>query len=304
MPRVRKTRITILLALVVFLPSLFFFTAPKLNGALPSSEDVLRVLGIGAAADSGEQIVFMDVGQGDGALILSDGHAALIDCGTAEDDGISLVQKLRQYGVTSVDYLFLSHPHSDHIGGSLAVLNNFSVGMVCCPEFAPADNGDSGLFERLIAQVQSQNVPISGYEPGSSFTVGNFSVEVLWCDLNADSENNRSAVLRVRSDSFSALFTGDMETQTEQDLLAASLDLKCDLLKIGHHGSKTSTSAAFLTAVNPDYAVISVGENTFGHPSDEVIQRLKNAGVTYYRTDVSGDIVFSIGDEIKVQCSY
>ncbi|MGI6270225.1 MAG: ComEC/Rec2 family competence protein [Candidatus Howiella sp.] len=257
----------------------------------------------GLSARTGEDVhklVFLDVGQGDCALLLSGGQAALIDTGTGLDDAISLIQTLRREGVVSLDFLFLSHPHSDHIGGAASLLEAFPIGQICCPAAPPEDAADAILFEQLKAAAKKAGVPFSDYRAQAS-AVGSFTVTPLYRDDYLPDENDRSQFLMVSGFGFSALFTGDCGSAGESSLLHDSPSISADLLKIGHHGSGASTTEAFLDAVQPRFAVISVGEgNSYGHPADAVLDRLDAAGCEVFRTDVNGKITFDFSDGLAV----
>ncbi len=296
-----KWILCILLAAAFVLSSFLLSLLPV--GEVSYAARLLTRCGIGAGAGKDvHRLVFLDVGQGDCALLLSNGEAALIDTGVGLDDGSGLIAALRKEGVTAIRYLLLSHPHSDHIGGAAALLESFSVKQIYCTQAAPGDPEDAGLFYTLQEKAEDLGVPFSDY-PGEAFTVGGFTVDPFYCDAFLPDENDRSQFLRISGFGFTALFTGDAGSAAEASLLHSGLSASADLLKVGHHGSTTSTSEAFLTAVKPRFAVISVGENSYGHPADATLDRLSAAGCEVFRTDVNGNITldFSNGFAIRVE---
>lgn len=289
----------ILLAAAFVLVSFLLCQLP-VDGA-SYAEQILTRCGLGArAGEDVHKLVFLDVGQGDCALLMSDGQVALIDTGTGLDDGLSLVRELRQQGVTSIDYLLLSHPHNDHIGGAAALLDSFPVRQIYCTFNTPKDSADAFVFDHLQSAAAAVDVPFSDY-PASSFAVGHFTVEPLYRDDFLPDENDRSQFLKVSGFDFTAIFTGDCGSAAETSLLHSGLSVSADLLKIGHHGSGSSTSEAFLAAVQPRFAVISVGENTYGHPADAVLDRLSAAGCEVFRTDVNGKITFDFSETCTIR---
>lgn len=250
---------------------------------------------------SSVEVHFLNVGQGDSILIKANsGKNALIDGGT-RSAGPGVVAYLRAQGVESVDLLIATHPHEDHIGGLINVLGAFSVSTVI-------DAGvphTSSTFADFLAAIELQ-VLAGGcaYETPEGQTVSlapNVTITVLGPDGKMNSLNNSSVICRLDFGTTSFLFPGDAEEPAELALVSAGKPLAVDVLKVGHHGSSTSTSSSFLAAVSPTHAVVSVGKNTYGHPSSVTLNRLSGAGVTVHRTDVSGHIVFhSDGTTLQV----
>jgi len=244
------------------------------------------------------EVIFFDVGQGDCILLKTGNHSMLIDAGNIGQDQLVL-NYLAKNNVTNLDYLVVTHPHSDHIGSMSSVINKMdNVGMVIMPDKIHT----SKTFENLIDAIEYNNIPVTMPKPGDNFTLGNADIQVL-APISATSNdlNDHSIVLRVDFGNTSFLFTGDAETKSENKQLITGLNLEADVLKVGHHGSKTSSSQKYLDAVSPSYAVISSGLNIYGHPDNDIISQLNAMGVVIYRTDLNGTIIFkSDGKQIFV----
>ena len=235
------------------------------------------------------RIRYLDVGQADAALVECDGHYMLIDGGNVADSSL-IFTVLKSEGVTHLDYIVNTHPHEDHVGGLSGALNVCTVDHVFCP----ATVYDSKAFDNFLKYTEMQNKTIEIPVPGDSYELGVCTFKILGPVTSYDSTNNISIVLRIEYGDTSFLFTGDMERDAETDLLDfwGDAEVKSTVLKVGHHGSDTSSSYHFLWAVEPTYAVISVGQgNTYGHPTENVLSRLRDADVKVYRTDQQGDII-------------
>lgn len=229
---------------------------------------------------------FIDVGQADAALVLCDGKAMLIDGGNAADSNL-MYTYLKKQGITHLDYVIGTHAHEDHIGGIAGALNYATAGKVYCP----VTSYDTKAFQNFVKAAQSRGCSITVPKVGESFSLGSANCKILAVNTESD-PNNTSIVLRITYGSTSFLFTGDAEREVEQVLLDKGATLKSTVLKVGHHGSATSTSYPFLREVAPAYAVISVGkDNTYGHPTEGTLSRLRDAETKTFRTDIQGDII-------------
>ena len=243
---------------------------------------------------------FIDVGQADSILIQSAGHFMLIDAGN-RDDGDFLVSYLRAQGVHTLDYVIATHPHEDHIGGMAQVIQSFPVDTVIVSE---RDHPTSN-FESMLNAMEDQDCNVIQPVVGNQYAIGEGSFTILSPVSDHDYEdnlNNTSIVIRLILGETSFILCGDAETEAEEDMMESGLMLQGTVLKLGHHGSSTSTSDAFLETVDPAYAVISCGAgNRYGHPHDETLNRLAKEQIPYFRTDTQGSIVVT-GDDTT--CSW
>lgn len=237
------------------------------------------------------RVSFIDVGQGDSEFIeLPNGETMLIDAGTNET-GKNVVDYIKSLGYTSIDYVVGTHPHEDHIGGLDDVIKTFDIGSI----YMPKVTADTKTFEDVLDAAESKNLMINTAKSGVSIMdTEDLSVKFLAPTLDSyENTNDYSAVVKVVYGDTSYLFTGDAEEFSESLITD---DVNADVLKVGHHGSSTSTSTEFLKKVSPSSAVISCGkDNSYGHPHSETLQKLADMGTAVYRTDELGTIV-SVSD--------
>ena len=246
------------------------------------------------------QITYIDVGQGDSAFIqFPNGKTMLIDAG--ESSAYEKISKsIDSTKTTHIDVIVATHPHADHIGSMANIIKNYSIGKI----YMPKATSNTKTFETLLQTIADHNLKITEAKNGVTINLDEtVAVEILSpISAKYDDTNNYSVVLKITYKDTSFLFTGDAEIFVEEELIDNGLDISADVLKVGHHGSTTSTSAAFLRNVRPTYAIISVGaDNSYGHPKQKVLDRLADFGVTVYRTDELGTITLtSNGDDIII----
>lgn len=253
------------------------------------------------AVDGTMNLHFIDIGQGDCMLLESDGNYMLIDTGDISDTYTAkIIDYLEGRGIETIEYLILTHPDADHIGGAPDIINTFKVNHCIMPDFTKTTK----IFEKTIDALEENEVDVIEAEPDYEFKVGEAECEILAPLKKYDDPNEASVVLKVYFGSNSFLLTGDAEKESEADMTEyySASQLKADVLKSGHHGSRTSSSEGFLEAVDPELIVISCGEgNSYGHPHKETIDRYEQMEITYYRTDIVGTVVItSDGEELKV----
>lgn len=235
-------------------------------------------------------VYFLDVGQADCELIENNGHFALIDAGNNADEK-TVLNFLKSKGVKKLDLIIATHPHEDHIGSMDAVVKNFSFDTIIMPKITTTTK----TFTDLVNAVKVKKKTATAPEVGKKYKIGNAELTILAPNATKyDDLNNYSVVARVVYGNNSFLFMGDAETISENQILSKKLTVKSDVLKVGHHGSTSSTGQAFLNAVSTKYAVISVGaNNNYGHPSLTTLNKLNAKKITTYRTDQNGTITAS-----------
>lgn len=245
----------------------------------------------------GLSVHFLDVQHADCILLACEGEYALVDAGYPES-GDKIVTYLQEQGVTSLDLVVGTHPHGDHIGGLPQVLRTFPTETVWTSQL-PYTND---YVRNFTNAVSAAGVELQQPRPGESFELGGATIDVIGpLNLYYEDANDLSLVLRVTYGDTRFLLTGDMEEVAERELVEAEVDLKADVLKVGHHGSSSSTSYRFLRAVAPTYGVISLAAaNEYGHPHNAPMSRLMDADVTIFRTDHMYDIVaYSDGETVS-----
>ena len=241
---------------------------------------------------------FIDVGQGDSILLMAGGEAMLIDGGERGQEE-TVIRYLREQGVRELRYVVNTHPHSDHLGGlAYGVLEAFSIREVIAPRFPEELMPTTRTYERFLNVMaklrEEQGTKMTPAQPGKKYKLGEGEFTVLGpIEISPDNMNNNSVVIHFHFKDFSVLLMGDAEKAVENQLVGQwGTNLRADILKAGHHGSKTSSNKQFLDTVQPEAAAITCGSgNGYKHPHDETLQRLENRGITIYRTDLDGDIV-------------
>jgi len=313
---VRVVTPSILLVLMYYLLTWFFLwyrpiarIKIKFSYIAAFASILIMVVCVQALYPRGLEVVFIDVGEGDSTFIrTSGGKNILIDGGgynskikpeTNPGDTV-VIPFLLDYGVTKLDLVIATHGHDDHIQGLIPVLKEFKVSRLVMPEYS-----SDVEFKELIGISDTRRISVSMLQRGDTIKVDNrtyfdiFSPGKGITD-NKPSLNNSSLVLKLHYKDISILFTGDIEKEVEDLLTGNNTELAADVLKVAHHGSSTSTGSKFLDNVHPEAAIVSVGKNSFGHPSSDVIERLESCGAYVLRTDESGAVIMkSWGNRIK-----
>lgn len=244
----------------------------------------------------GLYVHYIDIGQGDAELVCCDGEYMLIDGGEpAASD--ALVSYLKNHSIKKLDYVVCTHAHSDHCGGLDAVVESFDVETV----FTSPYTENSASYRIFTEAVEDAGLELTVPEYSESFSLGEANFRFIGPLEDYESTNDDSLVIRLEYGDTSFLFTGDMSQTAEHDLIDDGARLRCDVLKVGHHGSYSSSCYQFLREVRPEIAVISCGEgNSYGHPHDAALKRLNDVGAAIYRTDLEGSIVI-FSDGMKVE---
>ena len=244
------------------------------------------------------EIDYIDVGQADCALIQCDGANMLIDGGNAADSNL-VIAFLKKRNISEINYMLCTHGHEDHVGGLSGPLSVMTVDNAYAPEAA----GTSKAYNNFIKKAEANGLTIQHPKTGDVINVGSSIVEFYVPTYSyVDNLNNTSIMCMVTYGENRFLFTGDAEYDEEKNILSQGINLDADVLKVGHHGSSTSTNYEFLRSVMPQYGIISVGYgNSYGHPTDACLSRLRDADVSVYRTDLQGDITLkSNGKTISI----
>ncbi len=260
-------------------------------GLLPDSpsRSLLRAFGADALNDESELVEFLSIGQGDCTIIKSKNAAAVIDFGP-EDETDAVYRRLQQLGIDRLDLAVVTHHQSDHMGGLIHFYEHMQVDRLLIGEQSATD-GDDVLFKQLIKTATNAGTVLYPPVVGGKYQIGDAVLEILYADKTANEENNRSIVLCLTIAEKRILFTGDLEQSGEMKLLSQNPNISCDVLKLGHHGSNTSSHEAFLKAAAPSFAISSSGyDNQYGHPSDKVLARLESLKIPIYRTDLDKTI--------------
>ncbi|WP_099191432.1 ComEC/Rec2 family competence protein [Tepidibacter mesophilus] len=245
------------------------------------------------------KVHFIDVGQADSILIQdSNNNTILIDAGNNDDSDL-VVNYIKSQDIDTINYIVGTHPHEDHIGGLDSVIDNFDIGKVILPKATSTTK----TYKDVLLSIKNKKLSITPAIAGKSFFLGDAKCEILAPNNSEyDDLNNYSVVIKLTYKNNSFLFTGDCEDVSEEEMLSLGYNLKSDLLKVGHHGSNSSTSLSFLKSVSPKYAIISVGKNNkYNHPTQETLDKLNSQNVNIYRTDELGNIIAtSDGDNIVI----
>lgn len=244
--------------------------------------------------DGSLKIHFIDVGQADSILITEGENSMLIDAGTNEA-GKTVVDYIKSQSIDNFDYVIGTHPHEDHIGGLDNVIDNFAISTLLLPKVT----SNTKTFKDVVNSAKSKNLKLTVPKVGNTYRLGKATFEILAPNSeDYESTNNYSVVVKIIYGNNKFLFTGDAEYVSEYEILDNNIDISADVLKVGHHGSYTSTSDKFLNAVKPKYAVICVGkDNRYNHPVKSVMEKLKKNNIDVYRTDECGNIVLTSDGE-------
>jgi len=232
------------------------------------------------------KIHYIDVGQGDSELIQVDGKNILIDAGTSD---LKSLNYLKTLGITTLDYVIVTHPHEDHLGSMDDVIKAFDIGTFYSPKITTTTKA----YENMINALKSKSLKLTVPKVGDTLTIGKATLTFLAPNSETYEDlNNYSIVCKLKYGNNSFIFDGDAEDVSESEILAKQLDIQADVLKVGHHGSNSSTTQAFLDKVNPKYAIIEVGkDNDYGHPTSSTLDKLNAKGIKTFRTDLNGTII-------------
>ena len=236
----------------------------------------------------------IDVGQADSFLFVKGDEVALVDCGT-RSTGKDAVEYIKSLGITRIDYVFGTHPHDDHMGGMYDIITNFEIGKIIIPQVKEGQV-TANWYIKLMRQIVEKNYEVEYSKTGNEYSLGDAKIQIVWqSELEQDNVNNYSNIIKVCLGDMDVLMTGDAETEIEEEVLRSGVQIDAEILKVGHHGSDTSSSDIFLDDVNPDYGLISckVG-NKYEHPTKDTMEKLQQREVEVYRTDECGTVIATI----------
>lgn len=284
--------------IVLILAFLLFFVLNdrflKIDG-IPTWDDLYQGAGLSSSAAAVEgdvSVHFIDVGQGDCELIKTQNKTVLIDCGEKEYYS-DVIAYIKSQNIKYIDYVIVTHPHSDHAGGMSFILDEFDIGTVVMPKIQESIIPTTSTYIRLLKSIENKNITVEYANAGKEYTLDDVKMILLSPVQDYDDLNNYSVAVKFVHGKNSFLFTGDIEKEAESDIMEKGFDISADVLKIAHHGSSTSSKKKFINAVAPQYAVIEVGSpNSYNHPNKETLQLLENKDIMVYRTDLYGNIVF------------
>mgnify|MGYP003304875800 FL=1 len=285
----------LLIELIGYIPGVSFNGWSDISAALGMTQPSVT-------AEGELEVHFIDVGNADCIFIRQQDKTLLIDAG--ESTTYDRVKNyLMDYGVTTLDIVVATHPHADHIGGMPSVLEDFEVGQFIMSFMPDSATPTTKGYLRMLELLDEKNVTICEAKVGDVYELGTARLQILGPIEETTDKNNMSVITRLTFGDRAFLFTGDAESGVEKDLVENGYDLTADVMKLGHHGSKTSNSSRLLSAVSPQCVVATCGkDNDYGHPSLEVLRRLEAMDITLYRADVSGHIVItSDGEKFTVR---
>lgn len=299
--QLRIVQLTVVLCLAVLAILVTYF--PQFG--LPSWNDLFRLSGGNQTVDAAEypfSVHYIDVGQADCSLILCGDESILIDAGEV-NSYTAIDAYLKAQNVKKINYLILTHAHADHIGSADDVIRNYSIENVIMPKYSEANMPTSKVYEDLLYALSESDAKVIAAKPGSTYSLSGCNFTVYAPNQDYKEMNDSSVVIRVTYGENAFLFQGDAEKASETDILEAGFSIQADVIKVGHHGSKTSSTEKYLRAVSPKLAIISCGENnSYKLPSETTLQRLSDLGIDYRRTDRNGTIVVtSDGSAFSVQ---
>lgn len=291
--------LTVIIVAILILTNLIFEEdEPKNEEQSKNAEQVVMVEeATDVVKQEGELILTMiDVGQADCFLLMQNGETALVDCGT-RSTGKDAVEYLKSIGITKLDYVFGTHPHDDHMGGMYDIITNLEVDKIIIPKVE--EELTSNWYMKLMEELSSGEYTIVNPKVGDIYSLGDATIKVIgqMFETNGNT-NNYSTVMKVSFGEMDIIMTGDAETEVEDKILASKENIDAEILKMGHHGSDTSTSTKFLDAISPDYALISskVG-NKYEHPIKSTMEKLEEREIEVYRTDENGTVIAIITSE-------
>lgn len=300
--KILKERITI--AVVIIIALIGGLISLLENKGIINRGELLNNTGVVDSvktSDSDFAVYYLDAGQSDCSIIVCDDQVMMIDAGTY-DQVENIREALLSLNISRIDYMVITHQHDDHMGGAATIIQNYDVKNIIMPRLSDVNMVTTYAYEELLTSISERNVNAIAAEPGYHFNIGTADIDIFSPSEQDKNINNMSVVLKVVFGNTSFLFQGDAEKKIENALLKTEYNLTADIIKVGHHGSKTSSTAKYIQAVSPKAAIISCGsDNSYGHPHTETLETLENADVDIYITSLIGNITaVSDGNKITI----
>ncbi len=297
----KQKKILAYIIIVLIIVSVFFVLDSKEIASISEIKNTLGSIDGVEPVDSNFAVYYLDVGQSDCTIVICNNEVLMIDCGTFNQLN-TIRQSLHTLEIDTIDYMVITHQHDDHMGSATEIIDDWKVENFIMPRLSQSNNVTSKTYNVLINTVDSQNINKIPAQDIDSFMLGEALVEILSPTVQSNNLNNMSVVLKITYGGTEFLFQGDAETKIENDLLRSDYDIDVDVLKSGHHGSKTSSSEKYLDVVTPKVAIISSGAgNNYGHPNGNILERLESGDIPTFVTSLDGDItVSSDGEKITV----
>lgn len=277
------------------------FKLDSLNDSIQNSGSQINSQTVNEIKNEDMTVHFLNVGKADCCYIKCKDKNILIDAADKEPTDV-VTEYLERQKVNKLDLVVVSHPHRDHIGQMSKVIEKFQIDKFIAAKVPNDIVPTSATYERMLKTLAGKNMKIQYVGSGDKFEIGDLKIEILGPVQEHDNLNSNSVVMRIKYGDISFMFTGDAEINEEKDIIKSNADLQSTVLKVGHHGSKTSSSYNFLRKIKPEYAVISVGPDKSNLPKEIILKRLGRFCNNIYRTDEKGTIIFKTdGKSIKVE---
>lgn len=299
--RVYRSLLGILAAAVLALCGVITF-GDQLGLDSPNWEQVKATVGAQDQANLTQlpvNVFYIDVGQGDCELIHTENANILIDAGeNLPENSAKIISFAKQLKIEKFDYVIATHPHSDHIGSMADVLREIPADAIIMPYLSEENIPTTRIYEELLNTIEELDIPVLEATPGDVYSIDGMTLEILAPLEQDENLNNMSVIVKMSYGESSYLFEGDAESGSEKAVLERGENVSADILKAGHHGSRTSSTKAYLEAVDPEIAVISCGEgNSYGHPHQQTLDKFRELGIAFYRTDTQGTITIGTDGE-------
>jgi competence protein ComEC len=296
--KIKKSHLVMVLLLVLTV----FSVINRLNGG-KTQDQIYSLFGLESGRCQQQEgcFAFYHVGNGDAGAVYTKQALGLVDTGTVEY-AAALCEKLPSLTNNTIDFIVISHPHNDHAGGYETILQRHTVSRLFIGQYSENEFEDYAYYQNILSLSEKYGVEVIFPTDGMKVQIGDIRLTFYRPSFNTKSENEHSMITLAQVGDKTCLYTGDSGKETESMLVGNGYDIQADLLKVGHHGSKNSTTEAFLDQVNPLYAVVCVGYNTYGHPADETMALLFHKKITTYRTDGFDYIEFSVTDNQLRPC--